>query len=100
MAERLRIEVAYAEPGRPFLQVLWLDAGATVADAIDASAVRQQFPQLDTASSKVGIFSRPATPATVLRDGDRVEIYRPLIANPKEVRRQRAGGRTSAVEKR
>lgn len=90
MAETLRIEVAYVAPGQPFLQALQLPAGACVADALQASALRLHFPELDLAVSRVGIFSRPATPATPLRDGDRVEIYRPLLVNPKEVRRRRA----------
>ncbi|TDR41963.1 hypothetical protein DFR29_10919 [Tahibacter aquaticus] len=91
MAERLRAEVAYVEPGRQFLQAVELPAGATVADALAACGLAQQFPQLDLASCKLGLFSRPATPATLLHEGDRVEVYRPLIANPKDVRRARAG---------
>ncbi len=90
MAEAIRVEVAYVEPGRQFLQSLRLADGATVADAVAASDLRQQFPALDLAQGRFGIFSRPATAATRLHDGDRVEVYRPLIANPKEVRRQRA----------
>lgn len=90
MAEAIRVEVAYVEPGRQFLQSLRLAAGATLADAVAASDLTQQFPALDLEQGRFGIFSRPATPATALQDGDRVEVYRPLIANPKEVRRQRA----------
>ncbi len=90
MAEAIRVEVAYVEPGRQFLQSLRLADGATVADAVAASELRLRFPALDLEQSRFGIFSRPATPATRLQDGDRVEVYRPLIANPKEVRRQRA----------
>lgn len=90
MAERLRIEVAYVEPGRQFLQVLELPADATVAQALAACDLALQFPGLDLAASKLGIFSRPATRETRLRDGDRVEVYRPLIANPKAARRERA----------
>lgn len=90
MAERLRVEVAYVEPGRQFLQALDLVAGASVADAIAASALAERFPQLDIAALRAGVFSRPATRETVLRDGDRVELYRPLLADPKEVRRRRA----------
>ncbi|MBL8298888.1 MAG: RnfH family protein [Rhodanobacteraceae bacterium] len=90
MADRIRVEVAYVEPGRQFLQALWLPLGGTVADAIAASDLQQNFPGLDLAAARTGIFSRPATHATLLREGDRVEIYRALIVNPKEVRRQRA----------
>ena len=86
----LRVEVAYAEPGAQFLQALQLPAGATVAAALAASELARRFPALDLTAARLGIFSRPATSATVLRDGDRVEVYRPLQVNPKEVRRQRA----------
>ncbi|HVJ63337.1 MAG TPA: RnfH family protein [Tahibacter sp.] len=87
---RIRVEVAYVEPGRQFLRGVDLDAGATIADAIAASGVAAAFPHRDIAHSKVGVFSRPATLESVLRDGDRVEIYRPLLIDPKEARRQRA----------
>lgn len=90
MADGIRVEVAYVEPGRQFLQALTLPGGATVGDAVAASDLQRNFPALDVASARVGVFSRPATHATLLRDGDRVEVYRALIANPKEVRRQRA----------
>lgn len=90
MAEAICVEVAYVEPGRQFLQSLRLAGGATLADAVAASDLRRQFPALDLERGRFGIFSRPAAPATRLRDGDRVEVYRPLIANPKDVRRQRA----------
>ncbi|WP_257385574.1 RnfH family protein [Tahibacter caeni] len=90
MAETLRVEVAYVSEGQSFLQALELPAGACVADALAASALRRHFPELDPAASRVGIFSRPATPDTPLRDGDRVEVYRPLLVNPKEARRRRA----------
>ena len=90
VSARIRVEVAYVEPPREFLRAVELDAGATVADAIAASGVAVAFAHLDVANSKVGVFSRPATHERVLRDGDRVEIYRPLRVNPKEARRQRA----------
>lgn len=90
MAETIRVEVAYVEPGRQFLQSLRLADGATLADAVAASGLQQRFPALDLEQGRFGIFSRSATPATRLRDGDRVEVYRPLVANPKDVRRQRA----------
>lgn len=90
MADRIRVEVAYVEPGRQFLQVLTLPVGSTVGDATAASDLQRDFPDLEIAAARVGVFSRPATRDTPLRDGDRVEIYRALIANPKEVRRQRA----------
>lgn len=87
---RIHVEVAYVEPGRQFLRAIDVAIGATVAQAIAASGVAAAFPHLDVANSKVGVFSRPATHERVLRDGDRVEIYRPLVVNPKEARRKRA----------
>ena len=90
MPERIRVEVACVEPPREFLRAVALEEGATVADAVAASGVAEAFPQLDVENCKVGIFSRPATRDRVLRDGDRVEIYRPLVVNPKEARRRRA----------
>ena len=90
MAERIAVEVAYVEPGRQFLQALTVPTGASVADALAASTLQRDFPELDLGAARVGVFSRPATRDTALRDGDRVEVYRALVANPKEVRRQRA----------
>ena len=65
-------------------------AGTTVEQAINASGVQLQFPQLDLSSSKVGIWNRVVKLEQPLAEGDRIEIYRPLIADPKEVRKQRA----------
>jgi putative ubiquitin-RnfH superfamily antitoxin RatB of RatAB toxin-antitoxin module len=64
--------------------------GATVQQAIEASGLLQKFPEIDLTKNKLGIYAKLAKPDTVLRDRDRVEIYRPLIADPKEVRKQRA----------
>jgi hypothetical protein len=84
-----------------------LAEGATVKDAIRASGVLDEFPEIDLASNKVGIFSKLVKLDEAVRDKDRVEIYRPLIADPKEVRRKRAeegkvtkkGGGDAATEK-
>jgi len=74
---------------QPLLQVR-LAEGATVEDAIRASGVLDAFPEIDLAKNKVGIFSKLVKLDEKVRDKDRVEIYRPLIADPKEVRRKRA----------
>lgn len=87
---RIRVEVAYALPDKQVLYVLEVEAGATVAEAISLSGVQDEFPDIDLAVNKIGIFGKLAKPEDVLRTGDRVEIYRPLIADPKEIRRQRA----------
>lgn len=90
MADTLRVEVAYARPERQEVVVLTLPEGSTVKQAIDASGLLARHPEIDLAKNKLGVFAKLAKADTVLRDRDRVEIYRPLIADPKEVRKQRA----------
>jgi putative ubiquitin-RnfH superfamily antitoxin RatB of RatAB toxin-antitoxin module len=85
----MSVEVAYAEPGRQFLRRLDLAAGATVADAITASGLEREFA-IDARVLSAGVWSKPVARDAVLADGDRVELYRPLKADPKETRRQRA----------
>lgn len=86
----IRVEVVYALPAeQPILHVS-LAEGATVEDAIRASGVLDAHPDIDLAKNKVGIFSKLVKLDEKVRDRDRVEIYRPLIADPKEVRRKRA----------
>ncbi|MGH8211994.1 MAG: RnfH family protein [Rhodanobacteraceae bacterium] len=89
--DRIGVSVAFAAaPDRIFLRELELPDGASVNDAIELSCVRAAFPQLQVDDAHVGIFSRKATLDAPLRDGDRVEIYRPLKIDPKEARRKRA----------
>lgn len=90
MADSIRIEVAYAKPARQELVELKLPLGSTVQQAIEASGLLQRYPEIDLAKAKLGIYGKLAKPDTKLREKDRVEIYRPLIADPKEVRKQRA----------
>ena len=85
----MRIEVVYALPQRQERVSLDLAPGSTVLDAIQASGLLQRLPEIKL--SRAGVWGRPASPDTRLRDRDRVEIYRPLIADPKEIRRRRAG---------
>ena len=85
----MRIEVVYALPQRQERVSLDLAAGSTVLDAIQASGLLQRLPEIKL--GRAGVWGRPASPDTRLRDRDRVEIYRPLIADPKEIRRRRAG---------
>jgi putative ubiquitin-RnfH superfamily antitoxin RatB of RatAB toxin-antitoxin module len=89
MAESIRVEVAYAEPSRQFLRSLVLPAGSTIAIAIAAAGVDAEL-RIDSSKLDCGIWSKPAARDTELRDGDRVELYRPLVADPKEARRRRA----------
>ncbi|MFP1729506.1 RnfH family protein [Lonsdalea quercina] len=86
----IRVEVVYALPERQFLRPLQLNEGSTVEQAIKASGLLTLRPEIDLNINKIGIFSRPAKLDEKLQEGDRVEIYRPLIADPKELRRQRA----------
>jgi len=89
MAETIDVEVAYAEPGRQFLRPLTLAVGATIADAIAASGLEAELG-IDASSLATGVWSKPKPRDTPLADGDRVELYRPLLADPKEARRRRA----------
>jgi putative ubiquitin-RnfH superfamily antitoxin RatB of RatAB toxin-antitoxin module len=84
------VEVAHATPGKQVLRSLRVHPGTTLAQAIELSGIRDEFPGLEIGADDVGIFSRRVGLDHVLRPGDRVEIYRPLIADPKEVRRERA----------
>jgi putative ubiquitin-RnfH superfamily antitoxin RatB of RatAB toxin-antitoxin module len=86
----LSVQVCYPAPGAPILRDLLVAAGSTLHDAIEQSGVLRQFPEIDLAQCRVGIFGKIKPLDTELRDRDRVEIYRPLIADPKESRRQRA----------
>jgi len=90
MADWIEIEVCYGLRDRQTLQKLTVPAGTTIEQAIELSEINSQFPDLNLKAGQVGIFSQKKPLDTVLRAGDRVEIYRPLIADPKEVRRQRA----------
>ena len=90
MAEMLQIQVCYARPDKQELVDLKLPEGATLQQALDQSGLLQKHPEIDLKKNKFGIFAKLSKLDAVLRDKDRVEIYRPLIADPKEVRRKRA----------
>lgn len=86
----MRVEVAYALPERQAIRVIELPEGATVAEAIERSGLAAEFPQIDLARDRVGIFGKLTHLDARLRSGDRVEIYRPLAVEPMEARRARA----------
>jgi len=86
----MEIEVVLALPEKQVLRKIEAPAGCTVAEAIELSGIRAEFPGIDINPAALGIFSRKVAPDHVLRSGDRVEIYRPLVADPKEMRKQRA----------
>jgi putative ubiquitin-RnfH superfamily antitoxin RatB of RatAB toxin-antitoxin module len=84
------VEVAYALPNEQVIIPVKSTAGATAEQAIKESGILHKFPQIDLNVNQIGIFGKLAQLNTPLRHLDRVEIYRPLIADPKEVRKQRA----------
>ncbi|WP_114195331.1 RnfH family protein [Edaphovirga cremea] len=86
----IRVEVVYALPERQYLRTVKLEEGCTVEEAIKASSLLEMRADIDLSLNKVGIYSRPVKLTDRVKDGDRIEIYRPLIADPKELRRQRA----------
>ena len=86
----ITVEVAYALPDEQLIVPIKVQEGATAEQAILASGILKKFPDIDLATNKIGIFGKLTRLDTVLRQLDRVEIYRPLIADPKEVRKQRA----------
>jgi len=88
--EKCFIEVAYALPEEQVLITLDVEQGTTVEQAVKLSGVLEKFPDIDLTKNKLGIFGKSTKGDQVLRDKDRVEIYRPLIADPKESRRKRA----------
>lgn len=90
----IHVEVAYALRERQALVAVEVEEGGTIEEAIRCSGILEAFPEIDLRRAKVGIFGRPAALDERMRDGDRVEIYRPLIADPKEVRRRKAGRST------
>ncbi len=91
MAEQaIQVEVAYARLDAQALLSVTGDLGMTVREAIDRSGIRQRFPEIDLAVHKVGIFGKLAKLDQPLVSGDRVEIYRPLIADPSAQRKKRA----------
>jgi putative ubiquitin-RnfH superfamily antitoxin RatB of RatAB toxin-antitoxin module len=89
----MQIEVAYAKPSEQVIVALDVDAETTVEAAIRLSGLLSRFPEIDLAVNTVGIFGKACALNFGLREGDRVEIYRPLIADPKQARRERAAKR-------
>lgn len=85
-----RIEVVYARADHQCLVALDVPAGATAAESVHHSGLAARFPEADIANCRLGICGRPVAPNQPLRDGDRVEIYRPLRTDPKAARRERA----------
>lgn len=87
--DNIEIEVAYALPHHQFLKRFSVPSGTTADQAITLSGICQIFPEIDLATLRIGIFSKLTKPGIILQNGDRVEIYRPLVLDPKEKRRKR-----------
>ena len=89
-AQTINVEVCYAMAAKQEVVRVRLPAGANVTQALEASGLLGKYPEIDLKKNKFGIWNKLAKVDAALRDMDRVEIYRPLIADPKEVRKQRA----------
>jgi|SRR5689334_17549326 putative ubiquitin-RnfH superfamily antitoxin RatB of RatAB toxin-antitoxin module len=87
---RLHVEVAYALPLEQVLLQLEVEEGTTVAQAVELSGLLVRFPELRPDGGNLGIFGKPVSPDAPVQEGDRVELYRPLVADPKAARRERA----------
>jgi len=90
MVKAENVEVAYATPKKQIILTVPFQENLTAEQAIITSGICLQFPEIEMTKNDIGIFSKPCQLESVLKAGDRVEIYRALIADPKEVRRRRA----------
>lgn len=86
----IRVEVAYARPDEQVIIPVEVAAGATLEQVILQSRIQERFPDIDLNTAKVGVFGKLGKLSAAVRAGDRVEIYRPLLADPKVVRKKRA----------
>ena len=94
---RIAVCIAYALPDRQYLVDVGVAPGTSLQDAILQSGILDMVPQIDLVQSRVGIYGKLKTLETIVREHDRIEIYRPLIADPKEARRKRAATKGAAV---
>lgn len=90
MAETFSVEICYAMSNKQEVVRVLVPEGATLQHGLDASGLLVKYPEIDIRKNKFGIWNKLSKLDAVLRDKDRIEIYRPLIADPKEVRKQRA----------
>ena len=86
----LEIEIVYGLAERQVLKSMTVAEGTTIREAVLQSSLEVEFPELDLQQAPLGIFGKAVKDETVLRDGDRIEVYRPLLIDPKEARRKRA----------
>lgn len=90
MAEMIKVDVCYALPTKQEIVHLQLPDGASLQQALERSGLLGKYPEIDIKKNKFGIWNKLSKLDSLLRNQDRIEIYRPLIADPKEVRKQRA----------
>ena len=95
VTEELQVYVVYATPQDEFILPMRVAPGTTIGQAIEGSGVLARYPDINLVTQPVGIYGKKKTLDTVLRERDRVEIYRPLVADPKDSRRRRAAPRQS-----
>jgi len=88
--KKIQIEVVYALPYEQLLLKLEVPLQTTIAQAVKLSGLMEKYPEIDLEKNKFGLYGKLSKADVVLREKDRVEIYRPLIADPKEVRKKRA----------
>ncbi|WP_137174205.1 RnfH family protein [Massilia sp. HP4] len=98
MAEMLAVSVCYAIDKHEWLRPMQVEQGTTIGEAIERSGVLEAFPDINLATQAVGIYAKKKTLDTVLRERDRIEIYRPLVADPKDSRRKRAARKAVAAD--
>lgn len=91
--DRITVEVAYGTRERQEVIEISVPLGTTVIDAVKTSGITHVFPEIDLDTAQLGVFGRQESPDRVLQAHDRVEIYRPLLMDPREARRRRASGR-------
>ena len=97
MAELLGVSVCYASDKHEWLRPMHVAPGTTIGEAIEQSGVLEAFPDINLTTQPVGLYAKKKTLDTVLRERDRIEIYRPLVADPKDSRRKRAAKREAAA---
>jgi putative ubiquitin-RnfH superfamily antitoxin RatB of RatAB toxin-antitoxin module len=96
MSEWLQVYVCYGTDRQQFLRPMTVEQGTTIGQAIEQSGVLAEYPEINLVTQPVGIYAKKKALDTVLRERDRIEIYRPLVADPKDSRRRRAAKKDAA----
>jgi putative ubiquitin-RnfH superfamily antitoxin RatB of RatAB toxin-antitoxin module len=96
VSDLLQVYVCYGTAQEEFIRPMKVEQGTTIGQAIEQSGVLAQYPEINLVTQPVGIYAKKKTLDTVLRERDRIEIYRPLVADPKDSRRRRAAKKDAA----